>query len=66
MGGKNSLNYQNLTNLAEIEFSQAKEMSVAKEKERGKWDVVNSRYCQECDRSWAGSDPSKVPIKVPN
>lgn len=35
-------------------------MSVAKDTERAKWDVVNSRYCQECDRSWAGSDSSKV------
>ncbi|MEQ8998898.1 MAG: hypothetical protein RID53_20550 [Coleofasciculus sp. B1-GNL1-01] len=49
-GEKNSFNYQNLTNLAETTLSQAKEMSVPKDTERTKWYVVNSRYCQECDR----------------
>jgi hypothetical protein len=39
-GGKNSLNYHNLTNLAETTLSQAKEMSVVKDTERAKWDVV--------------------------
>jgi hypothetical protein len=36
MGGKNSLNYQNLTNLAETTLSQAKEMSVVKDTEKAK------------------------------